>query len=193
MPLSPLEIRNQDFAKAPWGFKRDEVKIFLSSVAESVAELTRENQQLNHRMESLIKRVGELEAQSDAIAEALELARKQAQEIIDNANEEAGNIRESADDEAQKVIQQYDTQINETKQQLYELTTIKDAYFRKILRILEVQEDALRKFDEEYEARRVKNSIASLSVDSRIENPISDREVFGNAIHRRRRSALFTE
>ncbi|RKZ30782.1 hypothetical protein DRQ36_04275 [bacterium] len=191
MPLSPLEIRNQDFAKAPWGYKRDEVKFFLAQVAEAVAELNKERDQLARRLEGLMKRVSELEAQSGAIGQALELARKESEQILAEANKQAAHIRENADAEAQKVMDQYAVQINETKQELYELTTIKDSYFRKLLRILELQEDALRRFDEEYEARRLKSSIASLASESLVEFPLSDSEVFSNLVHRRKREVLF--
>ncbi len=193
MALSPLEIRNQEFPKAPFGFKRDDVKFFLSQVAETVAELSKERDQLSRRLESLMKRVSELEAQSSAIGQALELAKKESEEILAKAQEDASQIRANADSDAQKVMDQYSAQINETKQELYELTTIKDSYFRKLLRVLELQEEAVRRFDEEYEARRVSSAISSLDVESRVEFPLSDGEVFGNATHRRRRSALFEE
>jgi len=193
MALSPLEIRNQEFAKAPWGFKRDEVKFFLSQIAEAIAESNKEKDNLSRRLEGLMKRIGELEAQSGAIGQALELAKKEGEQIIRLAQEQAAQIGEKADAEAQKIISQYSVQINDTKQELYELTTIKDSYFRKLLRILELQEEALRRFDEEYEARRVVKSISDLPIDSRVEFPISDGDLFSNSIHRRKRESLFSD
>lgn len=191
MALSPLEIRNQDFPKSPMGYKRDDVKFFLAQVAESVAELHKERDHLSRRLETMTKRISELEAQSGAIGHALDLAKKEGQEIINRAQEEARNIREGADDEAQKVMSRYTQQINETKQELYELTTIKDAYFRKLMRVLELQDKALKQFDEEYEARRIRASIETLAAGFQIEFPLSDESVFGNSTHRRRRSSLF--
>ncbi len=191
MALSPLEIRNQDFPKSPMGYKRDDVKFFLAQVAESVAELHKERDHLSRRLETMTKRISELEAQSGAIGHALDLAKKEGQEIINRAQEEARHIREGADDEAQKVMSRYTQQINETKQELYELTTIKDAYFRKLMRVLELQDKALKQFDEEYEARRIRASIETLAAGFRIEFPLSDESVFGNSTHRRRRSSLF--
>lgn len=193
MALSPLEIRNQDFGKSPWGYKKDEVKFFLSQAAETVAEIAKERDQLSRRVEGLLKRVSELEAKSSAIGEALEHAKKEAGEIVEAGREEARKIRESADDEAQKVMDQYAAQINETKQELYELTTIKDSYFRKLLRVLELQEEAIKRFDEEYEARRVKDSVEALADGFQLERHLPDREVFSSSIHRRRRSSLFSE
>ncbi|MCK5833902.1 DivIVA domain-containing protein [bacterium] len=191
MALSPLEIRNQDFPKAPMGYKRDEVKFFLAQIAESVAELNKERDHLTRRLETLTRRISELEAQSGAIGQALELAKNEGQEIVNRAQEEARNIREGADDEAQKVMSRYTQQINETKQELYELTTIKEAYFRKLMRVLELQDKALRQFDEEYEARRIRASIETLAAGFRIEFPLSDEIVFSRSIHRRRRASLF--
>jgi cell division initiation protein len=191
MAISPLEIRNQDFPKSPMGYKRDEVKFFLAQVAETVAEQHKERDHLTRRMETLTKRISELEAQSGAIGQALELAKKEGHEIINRSELEARQIRESADDEAQKVLSRYTTQINETKQELYELTTIKDAYFRKLMRVLELQNRALKEFDEEYESRRIKASIETLSAGFRIEFPLSDNHVFSNSTHRRRRASLF--
>lgn len=193
MALKPLEIRNQEFSKAPLGYKCSEVKLFLGQVAESVAELNKERDSLARRLEGLMKRIGELEAQSGAIGQALELAKKEGQEIIAQAEEEAAKIGEKADAEAQRIIAQYSAQMNETKQELYELTTIKDAYFRKLLRVLELQEEALKKFDEEYEARRVRKTVSELPVDSRVEFPIPDSAAFSNAVHRRRRESLFED
>ncbi len=193
MALKPLEIRNQGFPKAPLGYKCSDVKLFLGQVAESIAELNKERDNLSRRLEGLMKRIGELEAQSGAISQALELAKKEGEQIIAHAEEEASKIGEKADAEAQKIIAQYSAQMNETKQELYELTTIKDAYFRKLLRVLELQEEALKKFDKEYEARRVNKTVAELPIDSRVEFPIPDSEAFSNATHRRRREALFED
>jgi len=193
MSLSPLEIRNQDFPRSPMGYKRDEVKFFLAQVAESVAELIKERDQLGRRVESLMKRVSELEAQSGAIGQALELAKKEGHEIISEAEKQAAEIRDGAEAEVQKVMDRHASEINETKQQLYELNTIKDSYFRKLLRVLELQEEALKKFDEEYESRRIKSSIANLAEGYKVEYPLPDSEVFGNSLHRRKRDALFSE
>lgn len=193
MALSPLEIRNQEFAKAALGYKTSDVKLFLGQIAESVAELQREKENLARRMDGLMKRIGELESQSGAIGQALELAKKEGQQIIAQAEEEASKIGEKADAEAQRIIAQYSVQMNETKQELYELTTIKDAYFRKLLRVLELQEEALKKFDKEYEARRVNRTVSELPMDSRVEFPIPDTDAFSNAVHRRRREALFED
>ncbi|MCD6501758.1 DivIVA domain-containing protein [bacterium] len=191
MTLSPLEIRNQDFSKSPIGYKRDEVKLFLAQVAESIAENQKERDHLARRLETLTKRISELEAQSGAIGQALDLAKKEGQEIIERAEEQAKIIRENADSDAQKVMAQYANQINETKQELYELTTIKNTYFRKLMRVLELQGRALKEFDEEYESRRIKASIETLSAGFQIEFPLSDNLVFGNSTHRRRRASLF--
>jgi cell division initiation protein len=193
MALSPLEIRNQEFTKAAFGYKTSDVKLFLGQVAEGVAELNREKDNLSRRLDGLMKRIGELESQSSAIGQALELAKKEGEQIIAHAEEEASKIGEKADAEAQRIISQYSVQMNETKQQLYELTTIKDAYFRKLLRVLELQEEALIKFDKEYEARRVNKTVSELPMDSRVEFPIPDTEAFSNSVHRRRREALFED
>jgi len=190
MTLTPLEIRNQDFAKAPMGYKRDEVKFFLARAAETVAELVKERDQAARRMESLIKRVSELEARSSAIGEALEMAKKEGQEIIDQAQNKAKSIVDSADNEAQKIINSHAVEINETKQKLYEMTTIKNSYFRKLLRVLELQEDALKKFDQEYEARRINSIVETISKDIRIDKPLQDMQISGNSVHRKRRSGM---
>ncbi len=193
MALSPLEIRNQDFQKAPWGYKRDDVKFFLAQIAEAVAELKKEKDTLSRRLEGLMKRIGELEAQSGAIGQALELAKKEAIQIVAEAEEQAAGIGERADAEAQKIIAKYAADINHTKQELYELNTIKGSYFRKLMRVLELQEQALKRFDEEYEARRVKKAISAIPGEIRVEYPLPDGEVFSNSTHRRRREALFEE
>jgi cell division initiation protein len=193
MSLSPLEIRNQEFGKSPMGFKRDEVKLFLAQVAETVAELSKERDQLVRRAESLMKRISELEAQSSAIGQALELAKKESGQILEQARYEAQKVRDSADYEAQKIIDGYAVKINETKQLLYELNVIKDSYFRKLLGLLEKQEESIRRFEDEYESRRITNALSNLPQNFRVDYPLSDIGIFSNAIHRRKRDSLFGE
>jgi DivIVA domain-containing protein len=133
MALTSADVNNQSFSIDRKGYNVDEVDVFLERVAVELDDLNSQIDQLNEQLASskgaagapaaggegaskreLDKRdarIKELEAQvadhraeDSAIAQALIIAQRSADEIVANANEAADNTRQDAEDEAQRIL-----------------------------------------------------------------------------------------
>lgn len=131
MALTSADVNNQSFSIDRKGYNVDEVDVFLERVAVELDDLNQQIDRLNEQLstskrrgaapesdgaskrelEKRDARIKELEAQvadhradDSAIAQALIIAQRSADEIISNANENAENTRQDAEDEAQRIL-----------------------------------------------------------------------------------------
>lgn len=104
MRLTPNDIENHCFASRLRGLDPEEVRTFLSLVAEDFAELVRENQDLRERIGGLEARVGDLEAQERALRETLMMAQALAEDLKRTAVKESEVMIGQAEVRAEKIL-----------------------------------------------------------------------------------------
>lgn len=133
MALTSADVNNQSFSIDRKGYDVDEVDVFLERVAAELDELNSRIDHLNDQLktskhaagssvsdgdgvskreiEQRDARIRELEAQvadhradDSAIAQALIIAQRSADEIVANANDAADSTRQDAEDEAQRIL-----------------------------------------------------------------------------------------
>ncbi|MDR0515163.1 MAG: DivIVA domain-containing protein [Coriobacteriaceae bacterium] len=133
MAITSADIQNQSFSIDRKGYDVDEVDVFLERVANEVDELNAAIEQLEAELDGdkfagldtpvrerggssedmrkkdaliadLQSELEEKKANDNAIAQALIIAQRSADELILNANSDADQIRQDAEDEAQRII-----------------------------------------------------------------------------------------
>ena len=122
MPLSPLDIRHQEFSSQMFGYSKKEVHALLEQIADEMetAFQAKERELLKaQQMQYEVKQeavqasnaVEDLKRREELISRTLVFAEKTKADIIGNARKEAENIIHEAELKAKRVIQ-------ETKQYL---------------------------------------------------------------------------
>ncbi len=122
MPLSPLDIRHQEFSSQMFGYSKKEVRALLEQIADEMetAFQAKERELLKaQQMQYEVKQeavqasnaVEDLKRREELISRTLVFAEKTKADIIGNARKEAENIIHEAELKAKRVIQ-------ETKQYL---------------------------------------------------------------------------
>lgn len=122
MPLSPLDIRHQEFSGQMFGYSKKEVRALLEQIADEMetAFQAKERELLKaQQMQYEVKQeavqasnaVEDLKRREELISRTLVFAEKTKADIIGNARKEAENIIHEAELKAKRVIQ-------ETKQYL---------------------------------------------------------------------------
>lgn len=128
MALTSADVNNQSFSIDRKGYNVDEVDVFLERVASELDELNGQVDSLKMQLRTVREdasgdgvsrleldkrdqRIRELEAQlterradDSAIAQALIIAQRSADEILINANQNAEVTRQDAEDEAQRIV-----------------------------------------------------------------------------------------
>jgi cell division initiation protein len=122
MPLSPLDIRHQEFSGQMFGYSKKEVRALLEQIAdemETTFQAKERELQKAQQMQYEVKQeavqasnaVEDLKRREELISRTLVFAEKTKADIIGNARKEAENIIHEAELKAKRVIQ-------ETKQYL---------------------------------------------------------------------------
>lgn len=131
MTITSSDIQNHTFSIDRKGYDVDEVDVFLERLANEVDEMTATIMELESEIDGekfsgfdtptrgasddelaekdatiadLQRELDEKKANDNAIAQALIIAQRSADEIIDNANHDAAQIRQDAEDEAQRIL-----------------------------------------------------------------------------------------
>ncbi|MDP2173434.1 MAG: DivIVA domain-containing protein [Candidatus Cloacimonadaceae bacterium] len=117
MPLSPIDIRHQEFSGSMFGFSKKEVRAFLEQIAGEIEEHQRRQEkdiQRREQMQYEVKQeavqassaVEDLRRREELISRTLVFAEKTKADIIANARKEAENIIHEAELKAKRAIQE---------------------------------------------------------------------------------------
>lgn len=97
------DIKNITFTKTLGGYKTAEVDDFIDACADTVEELTKQNEDLKKKMEVLANKVVEYRNDEDSIRTALLSAQRMGDTVLREANHKAGLILEDAKIKAEKI------------------------------------------------------------------------------------------
>ncbi len=117
MPLSPIDIRHQEFSGQMFGFNKKEVKAFLEQIASVMEEVIRKQERETQKQLQIhdeVKQeaiqagqaVEDLKRREELISRTLVFAEKTKADIITNARKEAENIIHEAELKAKRAIQE---------------------------------------------------------------------------------------
>ena len=134
--IRPEEIRTHEFKRTVRGYDRDEVRYFLSMLADEFARLLQQIEELKTELEELKSRVPESSGLTPD--EVLEKAREQAELIITGAESKASLI-----------IQKAEKKVNELQMRIAQLKTEKATLTIKIRRMLQSQLDLIEMLEED--------------------------------------------
>ena len=112
--ITQLDIQNVEFSKGVRGYREDEVDQFLDTVAEDVAALTSERDELKEKLEAAEAKISEYKNQEGAVLRTLEAAKalmndisasaeKRAQVLVQNAELDAQTTRRRAEEAVEKL------------------------------------------------------------------------------------------
>lgn len=103
--LSAKEISTRNFEKAKLGgYKPDEVDQFLKEIALEVAQLQKDKEDADKKIDILADKVREYMKDEDALKDALLGAQRQGYKVIEDAQSNANNIIADANEKAAQII-----------------------------------------------------------------------------------------
>ncbi len=105
MKLSPLDIRNHEFARVFRGYDPDEVRAFTETVARQWEELQDEVRRAEGRVREIEGKIAHYEKVEEALQEALVTARDGAKRTQEHAEERARLIVQEAELRAERITQ----------------------------------------------------------------------------------------
>jgi cell division initiation protein len=118
MNVSPLDLRQQHFRNAFWGFDKVEVASFLAAVADDYEQALRETDQLRQELGQLEAIVKEHREQEMSLRNTLMTAQRLSEEIKEHAEQEAGRIVKDAEARADLVLEKTHVRLDEIQREI---------------------------------------------------------------------------
>jgi cell division initiation protein len=147
--ITPVEIKNQKFAKSFRGYDPSEVEGFLEMVATSMEELLLESSRFKEKLsvaESTLKSYTDLESN---LKNALVTAQKAAEEIRENAKKEAELLMRETRLKAERNLEEAYDAISRIKKQVTDLENIKRDYLVRFKSLLDTHRNIIESMEKE--------------------------------------------
>jgi cell division initiation protein len=104
-----------------FGYKRQEVDVFLQEVAERIGELSEERKALEAKVEELSKSLSEYKSREGVLQNTLVTTQKMVDDVKANAHKQAKVIVEEAQNKAEGIINQAHKRLAELHEDISEL------------------------------------------------------------------------
>lgn len=117
MPITPLEIRKQEFKKKLHGYDIHEVREFLDMVATETEELLRANAGLSERVKDMDLKIEDYRRMEKILQDTLTTTQKAADDFKSGAKKEAETIIANARVEAQRFLKEAQTELGRIREE----------------------------------------------------------------------------
>ena len=137
--MNAKDILARRFEKATFnGYKTDDVDEFLREISSEYAQLQKEKNELERKLEVLADKIREYRDDEDALKDALLMAQKQGNQIISEAKAAADKLTKETDESVEK-------QLKETKEKTEKMMKDADEYAKRITKESNERADKLIK------------------------------------------------
>ena len=149
MKLTPSDVQRQSFDTRFRGFDRDEVRTFLAAVAEEMAALLREKEEIEQQLRHLELIVNEHREREAILKNTLLTAQKASEDIRGAARKEAETIVKQAELQGDRLLELAQGRAHEVERGILDLrghrtalrTDIR-AIVTRLTHLLDLQEEA---------------------------------------------------
>lgn len=137
MKITALDIHQKEFGHAMRGYREEEVDDFLDAVAAEVDHLAKETEVLAGRLHEAESKIGALDSERNAINNALLIAQRSADEILEQADIEQKKIVDDAQERAESLIHEALAQKRELLGEIKRLKGEEERFRRSYLKLLD--------------------------------------------------------
>jgi cell division initiation protein len=148
MKILPMDIQRQSFGTKFRGFDPEEVRGYLTIVAEEVASIQGDRDRLDHEIQSLKAALEEHRQREVILKNTLLTAQRVSEEIKENARKQAENIVKEAELQGDRLIELAQSRAHEVERSILDLrgwrsslrTDIR-AFVNRVSQLVDLQEE----------------------------------------------------
>ena len=149
MKISPMDIQRQTFARRLRGLDPEEVRTYLALVAEEVAALQHERDDLARQLQHIKVLLEEHRDRETILKNTLLTAQKLSEDIRDNARKQLESVVREAELQADRLVELAQSRAHEVERGILDLrshrTAIRTdvrALITRLAHLLDLQEEA---------------------------------------------------
>ena len=131
--ISSEDVRRVTFEKAFQGYRRDDVDDYLKQVAQSMDELTAQNDDLQKKLVVLAQRIDQYRAEEDTLRTTMINAQRLGENVIREAKQKAAEIIRTANIKAEDREQRSRDDVELAKQEIVTLKSEADSFKRSLI------------------------------------------------------------
>jgi len=139
MRITPLDVRKQDFRKAVRGFDCDEVRAFLSTLADEYETVLVDNKQIRDLIMEQEDKIQEYQGMERNLRDTLMTAERVMQETRENASKKGDLIIQDAEIKARQVLEECRLRTEELRREIMSLRKEKESYLGRFKALAESQ------------------------------------------------------
>lgn len=149
MKISPMDIQRQTFGQRFRGLDGDEVRTYLTIVAEEVATLQMERDRLDQEVQSLRSLLEEHRQRETILKNTLLTAQRMSEEMRETARKQGENVVKEAEMQADRLVELAQTRAHEVERGILDLRAQRTglrtdlrALITRLAHLLDLQEEA---------------------------------------------------
>ena len=126
--LTAMEVEKQEFRSKLRGYDREDVRLYLRSVAEEIERLNLENNSLREEAAHLRGRLEDFRSREQTLQETLVTAQAMTKEIQGRASKEADLLVKEARIKAERLLEQAQDQLEKIEAEIGRAKLERDAF-----------------------------------------------------------------
>ena len=139
MRITPLDVRKQEFRRSVRGFDCDEVRAFLSTLADEYETVLVDNKQLREHLSGIEEKVSEYKTMERTLRDTLMTAERLMQDTRASANKEGDLIIQDSRLQAKRILEECRVRTEELRRELNGLRKEKETYLARFKTLAETQ------------------------------------------------------
>jgi len=180
MRITPLDVRKQEFRKAVRGFDCDEVRAFLSTLADEYETVLVDNKQIREMIMEQEDKIQEYQGMERNLRDTLMTAERVMQETRENASKKGDLIVKDAEMKARQVLEECRMRTEELRREIMTLRQEKESYLGRFKSLAAAQIKFVETHEHDFE-----------DLDKRLTKIVDS--VVATATHTRRKSDSHNE
>ena len=139
MRITPLDVKKQDFRKSVRGFDCEEVRAFLTTLADEYETVLVDNKQIRERIMEQDDKIAEYKTMERTLRDTLMTAERLMQETRETAGREGDVIILAAQQKAKGILQECRMRTEELRREIVGLRKEKETYLARFKGLAEAQ------------------------------------------------------
>ncbi|MBX2812464.1 MAG: DivIVA domain-containing protein [Myxococcales bacterium] len=152
MKLTPLDIQQQQFRTALWGFDSKEVDAFLELIAGEFERLVRENNAVRDQLRQRESDIEDYRSREETLKETMVTATRMSDDIRENAKKEADIVVARAEAQGEQIVQNAHNRLVRVLEDLDELKRQRAQLSASLRSVLDSHTQLLEAMSERSEA-----------------------------------------
>jgi cell division initiation protein len=151
MRITPLDVRKQEFRKTVRGFDCDEVRAFLSTLADEYETVLVDNKQIREMIMEQEDKIQEYQGMERNLRDTLMTAERVMKETRENASKEGDLIVKDAEMKSQRVLEECRMRTEELRREIMALRKEKETYLARFKSLAQAQVQFVETHESDFE------------------------------------------